>query len=392
MSTVTLKQMEGKLLTLDHVHTRLSATEPLVTTLVSSEQDIRFRLEPDWATGLDASDPTEGVGMFMSVDGTETQVTKEAAVQAAGNFGLSGAYIKKVPAHFIEGLLNYHYGNGMGDHAYNALSVGGKVSAFSRPTTVPFSNLALVESVAEGIHERYGADTPIFADYKMGNTLQQTNVRLIVPGEQRVIEDGGLGDVPANEADSWLRGVHISNSLIGKTQTRLEAYMFRFWCTNGATTSLEGIGSWNRKVNGQQDDVFEWARTQVDEILGGMEVAFDAVQALTELNVQGNTGEVLREIYAQFEVPVSQREEIGNILLGFPNPTLYTVMNAITSVANGDGLEDRRADRLMRIGGAIPTETFDPLKARVYREGQHNPAGPNPYEIRRIAAQRALAS
>jgi len=158
--------------------------------------------------------------------------------------------------------------------------------------------------------------------------------------------------------------------------------MFRWWCTNGATTMLDSVGTWGRRSDGQGDDVYDWARDSVEEILGGLEYRFDQVQALSQLNVAGNTADVLREIFSQYEVPVSQRDSIMARLLESENLTMYSIMNAITQTANEEGLDDRRADRLMRIGGAIPTETFDTLKAKVWREGHTaEPESPNPYEI-----------
>lgn len=382
MATVTLDQMKGKLLSLDQIHTKLQKTEPLSTDDISSESKIKFKLDPDWAMGIDAMGNTDPVGMAMTVNGKERQLTKEAALQAGANFGLPAAYAKKVPASYIERLLNYHYSGGMGDSEYKLLSVGDNIAAFTRPTLVPFSNLQLLERTVQGIQNRHGKNTPIFADYKFSNSLQRTDVRLIVPAQERIMEDTNMHDVPENGSDVWMAGLHLSNSLTGKTQTSLEAYLFRWWCTNGATTTLDNVGTWSRRADGQEEDVYDWARDSVEEILGGLEFRFDQVQALSQLNVAGNTADVLREIFSQYEVPVSQRDSIMARLLESETLTMYSIMNAITQTANEEGLDDRRADRLMRIGGAIPTETFDTLKAKVWREGHTaEPESPNPYEI-----------
>lgn len=386
MAKVTLKEMENQLLTLDQVHTLLQKTEPLSEDVIESSSKVKFKLDADWAMGLDSLDGTEVVGAYMSISGAERRMTKDATLQAAANFGLSAAYIKKVPAHLIEGLLNYHYGNGMGETEFKVLGVGENVAAFTRPTLQPFSNLQLLENAIEGIQQRHGTETPIFADYKINNSLLRTDVRLILPAEERTMQDTNMPDVPDHSDDVWMAGVHLTNSIVGKTQTSLEAYLFRWWCTNGATTLLEDVGVWNRRVNGQEEDVYAWARDSVDEVLGGLEARFDEVQALAYLNIAGNTADVLREVFSQYEVPVSQRDQIIARMVETENPTMYSVMNAITQVANEEGLDPRRADRLMRIGGAIPTETFDTLKARVWREGHTaDPNQPNPYEIRVVS-------
>lgn len=381
MSAVTLDQMRARLLSVEDVATLLGKTEPLGSATLTSEAKIKFNLQPGWNEDLDKVGPTETVQAFVTVNGVEYQMTKEAALAAGAQFGLTGAYARKTPAPLIESHLDYWYGGGMGDKQFNALTIGNTVAAFTRPTLTPFSNLNLLEQAVEGIQRRYG-DTEILADYKIQNTLQRTDVRLILPEEQRTITGHGMSDVPDGQADLWSPGVHITNSLIGKSQTAAEAYLFRWWCTNGATSLLDSVGTWSRRADGQGDDVYVWAAQAVDEVLGGMEHKFEEVQALTNLNVAGNTADILREIFDTYEVPVSQRETITSTMIEAENLTLYTVMNAITQAANGSEISPERADRLMRIGGALPTKTFDTLKAKVWAEGHTaSPEAPNPYAI-----------
>lgn len=378
---ITLADMQSKLLTMEGVTQKLQRTEPLTTSVLDGTQRVRFNFDPDWNHGLKTLAGTDVVQVQMSIDGTDHQMTKEAALQAAASFGLPSAYLTKIPAKYASALMNYHYTTLGEGSAQKVLSVNDTISAFTRPTLVPFSNLQLTEKVIEGIQDLHGADTPIFADYKIANSLQRTDVRFIVPAGQRDITNGGMDDVPEGYDDTWLTGVHLSNSLIGKTQTSLETYLFRYWCTNGATTQLDAGGLWSRRVNGQQEDVYEWARQSVDEILGGMEGMFDQIQALTQLGVTGTVVDVLKEIFKQYEVPISQQATIQRHLLSLPTITMYSVMQAITEAANDADLDDRRRDRLMRIGGALPTRTFDTLKARVWREGHTAKSDQrNPYE------------
>src|SRR5690606_34848398 len=129
----------------------------------------------------------------------------------------------------------------------------------------------------------------------------------IVPEVGREVTGGGLSDVPSGEADEWSGGVHLTNSLMGKSQTKLETYLFRWWCTNGATSTMDNVGVWSRRGDADQD-VYEWARDSVDEVLGGLEGQFDAVQRLTALNVEGHVADIVKEIYDTYGVPVSQRK------------------------------------------------------------------------------------
>jgi hypothetical protein len=381
MATVTIDQMRDQLLTVDQLQTKLSTTEPLDTRHLSDVNKIAFRFDPEWATEAEFVTNTAPVNAVMRIDGEEFPLTKEAAFMAASQVSLPGALIKKMPSTLLEQNLNYFYSAGMGTKEYNALTVQGNIAAFTRPTLVPFSNLQLLEQALVGIRKQYG-DTEVLADYKFQNNLQKTDIRLIVPTQSRNITNSYMADVPTSEADTWSAGIHLSNSLIGKGQTAIEAYMFRWWCTNGCTTNLADVGTWSRRSDGQQEDVYEWAERSVEEVLGGMETRFDEVQALTEINVAGNTAEVVRDIFERYNIPVAQRTTITETLLSSETLTMYSIMNAITQAANSGDISASRADGLMRVGGSLPTATFDTVKAQVWREGHTaEPDKRNPYEI-----------
>lgn len=387
MSQITIEQMQEKLVSLDELTRRLSTTEPLDSRLVSNETRVRFRLQAGWETELDAVSPSDEVRAFMKIGSTEYPLTAEGALAATSIIGLPKALVKRSPSTLIEPFLNYGWDSNLGDDAFNAIIVGGRVSAFAKPTITPFSNLELLQRAVDVI-ERHHPGTRIFADYKFDHSLAGSNIRLILPDIEHDITGGGLGDVPGDSPDRWYGGIHMKNSLVGKGQTSFEPYLFRWWCTNGATTERESNMVWARTGNDGQNlgSLYSWAEQAVEEVLGGMEHQFEQVQALTSLSVAGNTGEVLGEIFESFNVPVSQRAGINQNILTAQGPlTMYSIMDAISRAANDVNLSPERSDKLMRIGGALPGSTLDPLKARVYREGQSNPEGPNPYEVHQIA-------
>lgn len=382
--TVSIEQMRPKLLTVDKAKERLSATEPLAPMNIGSNDKVQFVFEPDWALELDAIHEDQRVAASVVVNGDEFPLTKAAALQAGSLHGIQGSYMRKTPPSLIEPHLNYWYGKGIGENEYNALALGddGVVSAFTKPHTRPFSNLELLDRALDAIKPHY--DGEVLVDYKFEHSVIATNVRLILPEYTREIVDSNMFDVPGNDSDIWSAGIHYSNSLTGKSMTSFDGYLFRWWCTNGATTQLAATGAWNRRNNGQDlDDVYKWAQESVDEIFSGLDFAFEKVQALTRLDISHNLGEVLAEVFQTHRVPVSQRQQIIDELTGVSPVTMYHVQQAITRTANDASIGQGRADTIMRIGGQLSQTVFDPKNAKLWREGHSAPQDAvNPYEIR----------
>ncbi len=77
---------------------------------------------------------------------------------------------------------------------------------------------------------------------------------------------------------------------------------------------------------------------------------------------------------------MTQRSLITEAMIGVEERTMYSLMNAIIETANEAGLDPDRVDRMMRIGGYVPSATFDNVKARIFAEGQEaGPEAPNKY-------------
>lgn len=386
--TVTLDQMKEKLLTLDAAEAILKKTEPLATDLINSDTKIKFTFGPEWHNGLDVTEPTKTLeGVAVRINGQERQMTKEAVLSVAKDAHINEKFLRETPPNIVTEVLDWHWGAGMGNRAVNFLSVNNVVSASTRASVTPYSNVELLHHAAEGIAEHYGSDTDILVDYKINHSLNGTDVRLIIPEHSRTIQHTNLPDVPSAQEDFWLAGVSMTNAITGKKQTAIEAYLFRYWCTNGAITRMPDMGIWRRNAAGtEESEVYEWARNSVDEVLGGLEEQFDQVQALAHLTIAGNTSDILRELFKRYNVPVTQRDQIMANLLEMESLSMYAVMNAITSIANDANLEPARVERLMRIGGDIPTNQIDTIKAKIWREGHlANPQETNPYEVHVIA-------
>jgi hypothetical protein len=347
-SSVTVDAMRGKLLTLADARERLAATEPLATMEFDNSSDVRFRLNDGWAHGAKSRQGNELVDAAVSINGQEVQLTQDALYEAMGIIHLPAGIGSDTPPEYIEPLLNYWFRNGFGEEKrHKLLTVNGVGAAVVRASLKPYSNLELSQRVVDGIAAKYG-EGEVLVDYKFTHDLEKTHMRFIVPEYRRDIVNTGTDN------DTWSVGIDFRNSLIGKGQTSISGYLFRWWCTNGAQDILNDAGTWSRRGQaGQSDDVYDWAREAVDEVLGGLESSLDLVQEMTSMNIEGHTSTVLDDYYEKYKIKPDLQNVITNAMVDEDNLTLYSVMQAFTQAANTTDMDHAMSARIMRIGGDI---------------------------------------
>ena len=350
MSNITIDDVKAKLLTLDTVRETLASTEPLATHEFEVGEGVAFRLEEDFNHGLKALQGDNLVNGYISIGGRELQLTRDALYEATAEAKMTKGFVNFYDSHIVEDALNSAFRAGLGKGEYKVLGVrGNRAAAITRGAVQPYSNLRMLEIAMDGIERKYGSGE-VFADYKFVHNLQRTHLRLIVPEYVRTIENTGTDN------DTWSTGIQIVNSLTGLEQTQINGYLFRYWCTNGAIDTRSTANSvWSRRgAAGQGDGVFEWARDAVDEVLGGLEGSLDAVQAMTEISIQGTAREALSDVFREYRVPKPVRDRITSNMINEDTLTMYSLMQAVTEAANSADLAPGDVDRLMRVGGDLP--------------------------------------
>lgn len=348
MAMITAAQMQDKLMTVEQTRERLAATEPLSQISFSTDEAsrVRFKLEPAWNVGLGDKSGTEQVGAFITLNGVEYVLTKDAILEATSLIGLTKQYVERTPGALIRPHLDYWYRNQNVERKLLAADTVGH--AFTKASIQPFSNLRLLDGALAAISEQYGTDN-VQVDYKFAHDLRKTHMRLIVAEQERrrTIES-------SREDDDWSLGIQIKNSLVGETPLAINGYLFAWWCTNGCTSTHASSGNYNRRSMGQGDEVYEWARNSIDEILGGLESEFDGVQALTNVPIEGEVNEVLASVFSEYRVPLAAREHIISEMVETDDLTAYGLMQAVTASANHSDMSADSRDALMQIGGALP--------------------------------------
>lgn len=354
MATVTYEEMRDKLMSLDELRARVAPTEHLSEFEFStSANDAVFNYPEGWQDAIskeaDGLTPTD-VTITLQNQGVTRPLTKDAALEAASLVGLQKSYTLATPGPMISDHVNYWYSHG--DKNLKLLAGPQRGVAFTRASITPFSNNEILGAVLEGVAVKYGlsAIDDVAVDYKFNHDLRSTNMRLIVPTVSRLIDSARhTAEVP----DTWSIGVDIRNSVTGVTPLELSGYLFSWWCTNGCTTKHVSSGKYRRKPTASPEDAYDWARTVVDEVLGGLEDELDSVQALTQIPLEGELNETLGRMFNQFGVPTNLRELVIGNLVESDDLTAYGLMQAITSAANGDGLSEAAVSSLLHAGGQV---------------------------------------
>lgn len=362
-NVVSITEMAGKLHDMDWLRERLSVTEPL-DSVVFGAGSAKVRIDETDKEGKRWNDRelTDVAPAWLQVTGGERYaLTRQAILEIGSECHIPRQYQQEVPTDLLAANVNWWLSSGLGERSFKLLTAGTATApipeglidaeelplarAMTRASVSPFSNLALLDIILKGLEKKYGEGS-ILADYKFHHDLESTAFRLIVPGHQRVISGTHIAD------DTWSAGLQFKNSLTGLKQTALDAYLFRWWCTNGAIDTLPGSGGFARRGT-TQEDVLLWARDAVDEILGGLEHTLDEVQEMVAIPVTGDVTAVLADLFTRHSLPVKQQKSIIAAMADTDDMTMYGLMQAATQAANGEGMDPRSVESLMRMGGHI---------------------------------------
>ncbi len=356
----SIEEMRPRLLTLDQARGCLSTTEPLNELKFEAGDAVAFHLPDNWDEVSEELDGGDDAGARVAlVSGQAYRLTKDALLEACSKVGIPRKLAMRTPAHLLESWLNWWFkGNSGWDgrlfksfiSGADGTSVAPLVLAFGSGTIQPFSNLGILDQLVAGVCRFYRTtEQDLLVDYKFTHSLELTQVRIVVPGVIRNITGPGT----AQPSDLWSTGIQWRNSQLGLKSTTVDGYLFRWRCTNGMTDTLVTSGQFNRRA-GADGDVYGWARESVDQVLGGLEHVLDGVSAATEIPVENDVSLVLDDLFRQHSVPgVLQRQVVDNMAEVGGDLSMYTVLQAVTQVANDSSLSPAVVDKMLRTGGHI---------------------------------------
>lgn len=358
---ITVEDMleRDKLINLDTAREVLASTEPLAfQDFVTGDGDvtnIRFEVATAWNQDVEVLAPTDLIDAWVTLHtGTQAesrhQLTLEGLHKATTLCGLGAKYVDRCPGELTTDALDYWFRTGLANKELQLMLLGQDqvVTAFTRGSVQPFSNLTLLDRTLELIQAKF-PNTPVYVDRnKLQHSQRLTHLQLVLPEISRVISGTGETD------DRWWGGLQWTNSLTADAQTSVEPFMFRQRCTNGYIQSVDAELTWSRKTGGQDmDSVLAWAESAVNGALGAYDGIFERIQGLTEMRLDQNTvQQTAHGLFEQYRIPVVARQRIINNLVETDQLTMYGLTNAVTQAANGD-VPVSQQQLLMRSGGDV---------------------------------------
>lgn len=151
-------------------------------------------------------------------------------------------------------------------------------------------------------------------------------------------------------------GLHIEHSSTGQSPTRINVYLYRLWCSNGAVTPI-CLGSQTIRIRRHHDkdsqELLERVRVVTREALRQLPAKVDELNSLAQSPV--NPEAELRQIARSGRYNRRITEELLTSLhrdeAGTPGDSLYDVFLALSRVATHFDLNDRMRRQMLRFSG-----------------------------------------
>jgi len=245
-------------------------------------------------------------------------ILSEAALGTLlAQIGFPRTYLRRVPRERNRDLVVPHL-----NYWYRENSGGEMIRLFVRENRVTqivpkadFEHIS-ISDILEVIEAQLGDEVAGF--HKFREYDGDVSFSVLTPRE---VEIGG---------DTFNEGIRIEHSILGRTSTRVSAYLFRQICSNGATTE-EQLGGWRRRRN-SGDDFGTWLQKVLIDAHASFEKEVNRVAALREIPTNDHTSEILSSVLRSSAVPRKLQDEVRNALIDREVETLYDIYNILTEV------------------------------------------------------------
>jgi len=277
-------------------------------------------------------------------------LTPSALSTLTANVGLTRAYLRRIPMEERQTLvlphLNYWYRQALAGNVLRLLNVEDR--AIMVVPKADFEHIR-ISDIIEGAERQLG-DDHILGYHKFWSDHVAFYFSIVTRKSAEAIKD-----------DTLFAGIRVRHSLLGEASTQVQAYVFRQWCSNGATTE-DTIGAWRRRSN--NEDLDSWFQKAIREADKSFDTEVGRLRQLAGISVEENTSDVLNAVLDQSLVPQGLQKEVRSRVIDRDPETLYDIYNILTEVdthsdyfdkhQSSRGLLDRVASHLSRHSELCP--------------------------------------
>ena len=249
-----------------------------------------------------------------------TSLSPIALGRLVAHTGMPRAYLSKIPeaqyASLVLPHLNYFYQNVFSGNMIRLLTVNNH--ALAAIPKADFEHVK-VSRVLEAAERQLGDE--IAGYHKMRISEEKFRISVLTHREVDVPNKGNK--------DPFNMGIRIEHDVAGSTSTKVSPYLFRQWCSNGAT-SEENLDTWNRRRGEEDMDV--WLQKSIMAANKCFDKEIERIKGLQNIPTNENTGAILDSVLDQSSVPAKLRAEISSRLLDDGAENLYDIYNVLTDI------------------------------------------------------------
>lgn len=288
--------------------------------------------------------------LLVSVDGNVTGMTHWSFGQLAGLAKAPAAYLRTLPAALVKDNIEFSLRINREVEEVKAYYDGTELRAITGPSYGRVDDYEVVDAVQSILDT--GRWKP--AEKHMGLSVTDRSLQMFLIDENNPIEVGRARNV----GDIMYRGLRISNSELGYSSLRVEAFLFRLACLNGMVMPMaEG----DIMVRHSKNAPYRWAREvqpaveryaaqdgaklieQVEAVKSEI-VARSDEDAVNWLRKRGLNA-------AQSKLAIKRIEQEENTRAR----SAWDMIQGITSIARDIGTAEDRAD-MEKLAGSIWTK------------------------------------
>jgi len=256
--------------------------------------------------------------------------------------GLSKTAVAQWPVDLLNHPLNWWFQHGDGQVKIMLPTDGTEVLAFTRAGKVGINPSHVLDVAVESLGS-VGVDPESLVFDKVRVGLDSTCFAAIAAA--------GQGARALKVGDVTQAGVMFFTTPTGQKATEITPFLYRLVCTNGMISAAE-MGRFAIR-GGDGESIGDWTRRLTLQAWDAVDGELDAMASLVDIPInEGNSGQVLSDLYERHHVSPGLRREITEALAEEADGSMYGVAQAFSRAAND--LEDPHALRhLLMVTGDV---------------------------------------